>query len=360
MRATGSSEIIRRVSYFDWLRAWIRHRRKALQYRARVFTLRSSSVKAASIQGAEKILFARGDRLGDWMNSLPFLVRLRAAGRQVVLVVREEPVRVFLSNLGFKSIGQAQDLNGWRPDLVLTGESARHLRSPRHPDRWAFLERLMRMSGQAPMVSPCVWRSEAGPVFPGSYAPPGKQITATSLTDSLGDWLELPPAAGCRPLAGYRQKADRQIVFNLSAGRPGERGRRFLPISFWIELRRILEAESVVAVSQPGDEDRVEEFRQGCLRDNLSCSVARARTSLHDLASWLGQRGILITPETGLCHLAREIELPTIVMTPRRLMPFWYQPGSRLKVICYQNHIGEVDPSLVVRALRLRQRKRIL
>ena len=187
--------------------------------------------------------------------------------------------------------------------------------------------------------------------FPRILCPVWKTITATSPTDSLADWLQLPPLQGSRPLAAYRQKADRQIVFNLSVGPPGERGRRVLPTSFWADLRRRLKPETVLAVTQPGDESRAEEFRQGCLQENLSCSLAAPTTSLHDLASWLGRRGVLITPETGLCHLARMIGLPTIVMTPQRLMPFWYQPGSRLTVICYRKSIGEVDPGQIIQAL---------
>lgn len=144
------------------------------------------------------------------------------------------------------------------------------------------------------------------------------------------------------------------MVLNLSAGYPLQTGRRFLPISFWVELRQKLSKQEVVALAQPGDEDRLREYHQESRALGLDGTVAKTRPGLWDLAGWLGRQGTLISPETGICHMARMLGLPTVVLTPRPLVPFWYRPSQNLKVIAFQKVISEIDSGQVLTAfLRL-------
>lgn len=297
-----------------------------------------------------RVLLARHDRFGDMMLTLPFLARLRASGADLRVLASDRLSRQLLSRAGVACVADAQELRGWMPQWVLFAEPSRHLRSRRHPERWAFVDALLDTFPGVPFAMPVMRRGEAMSFYPGPYCTPTSGLSAIHLLERFADGLGLPAAE--RPLLAdwITDDATRRrgaIVLNLSAGRAGESDRRDLPVRFWSRVAEgLAHLGPVACIVQPGDDQQREDAEADPL---LAKGEIVCFEDVADAACWLGRQRLLLSPETGLCHLARNLDVPMVVLTPRRKIPYFYPlgPGSGF---VFAKSLDRITPDEVVDA----------
>jgi hypothetical protein len=301
------------------------------------------------------MLAVRRDHLGDAALSVPFLGRLLESGAEVRVLLTDGASRALLSRVGVRCVAELEELGDWKPDGILFLESCRHLRSQRHPERWSFVESVLSAFPGAACAIPSMRRAEAMSVFPGSYCTPLSGVTALSLLERFADGLGLPRERSPlleRWVADDAVRSSGCAVLNLSAGRGESGDRRAIPISFWAEVAEALAGVVPLAcIVQPGDDALRRDFedlqRSGRLRDcPLFCF-----DDIADAAQWLGRQRVLASPETGLCHLARNLRLPMVVLTPRRQVPYWYPPGDDVRFV-FAERLRDASPRHTAAAVR--------
>jgi ADP-heptose:LPS heptosyltransferase len=345
---------------FEKLWAWRRHLKRSFHYTNVIAATRAKGIWPEARRGAleisgRRILAIRRDRLGDAMLSVPFLSRLLASGADVRVLLLDEASRALLGSAGVCCVGSVEELGDWRPEGALFLERCRHLRSELHPERWQFVEEMLRALQGVPCVIPTMRRAEAMSYFPGSYCTPFSGLTALSLLRLFADGLELP--AGRGPLfekwiAPDEVRAAGRVVFSLSAGVGGETGRRYIPLPLWEDIaRRLADAAPLACMVAPGDDARREAFeslrRQGGLPDcELHCY-----SDITAATEWLGRQRLLVSPETGLCHLVRNLRLPMVVLTPERQIPYWYQRTDDTRYV-FAELLRDVDAQDAATAIR--------
>jgi ADP-heptose:LPS heptosyltransferase len=188
--------------------------------------------------------------------------------------------------------------------------------------------------------------------FAGPYCSPTAPFTALGLLDRFATKLSLPVAA-VDLMAGLRtrDRSDGCVVLNLSAGPPGDPDRvRDVPVSFWAEVARALRPHARVrCLVQPGDDTRREDYARLAAEGRFDGVGLECFEHVAETAAWLGRQRLLVSPETGVCHLARNLALPMVVLTPERQVPYWYEPGERLACV-YAERLADLDPADVSRA----------
>lgn len=337
------------------LDAWRQNWRRSFGYLGAIRRSKAQGLWPPRVEGPPDfeglpVLLARGDRFGDMMLTVPFLARLVASRADLRVLATDRLSRQLLSKVGVDCVADAHGLDGWRPDWVLFAEPSRNLRSKRHPERWAFVDRMLADFRGAHFAMPVMRRGEAMSIFPGSFCTPTSGISAILLLELFADGLGLPPAE--RPLLHPWIRDDptrRQgaVVLNLSAGRAGESDRRDLPIGFWSAVAEgLAERAPVACIVQPGDdrqrEDAASDPRLG--KGEIACFEDVA-----DAADWLGRQRLLLSPETGLCHLARNLEVPMVVLTPKRKIPYFY-PLAPSSGFVFAKSLDVIAPQQVVEA----------
>ena len=299
---------------------------------------------------SRRVLIARGDRFGDMMLSVPFLARVQAAGAQVCVLTPDPVSRALLLAAGVECVGKAVEAAEFEPWLVLFPTTSRNLRSRRHPERWEFVQQILGAFPDTPVVAPSMRRAEAFSFYAGPCVTPLSGYTALSLLDRFADRLGLPWAVAPpleRWMVGPAERARGAVVLNLSAGRPGESDRRHLPIAFWSEVARALSPVATVAsIVQPGEPAR---RAQAEADPELSKGPVACFEDVAEAAAWLGRQRLLISPETGLCHLARNLSLPMAVLTPPRKVPFFYPPAPDARFV-FAKSLDAIAPRQAVEA----------
>jgi hypothetical protein len=335
------------------LNAWRRSWRRSFGYaepirRARARGLWPAAVPLPRSWKGRRVLVSRGDRFGDMMLTLGFLARARQSGADLRVLAADRLSRQLVSAAGIPCVGRAAALGDWRPEWVWLPEPCRHLRSLRHPERWSFVEEMLETFRGAAFAVPSMRRAEAMSVFPGPYCTPRSGLSAIGLLDRFADGLGLPPAD--RPLlrpwiAPPEQRRRGAIVLNLSAGRASESDRRDLPIGFWSEVADLLSGLAPLAcIAQPGDEARRDEAASD---PRLGKGEVVCFDDVAEAAAWLGSQRLLLSPETGLCHLARNLGVPMVVLTPPRKVPYFYPPARTSRFV-FAKSLRRILPGEVV------------
>ncbi len=285
-----------------------------------------------------KVLCVRRDRFGDAMVSVPFLDRLAASGAESWLWPGDGISRRLLGALGQRCVGDLDAARALRPDWLLFLQACRHLRASRYPERWAWLREVCEAFPGTPAAIVC-WRRAEAMADVTALGKPWSGSDRIAELARFADALGLPPAesglfAGWRaPLQTRRTGA---LVINLSAGAPGVEDRREVPIAFWAEVHaRLRERVAATAcVVLPGDEERRADFERSQAQGAFRGCTLKCEPDIVEVARWLARQRLLLSPETGMCHLARNLGLPMLVLSPARLVPYWYPAAPTTRVVC--------------------------
>lgn len=286
------------------------------------------------------------------MLSLPFLSRLAESGARIRILAVDALARRLLTAIGFECFADPEEARSWQPNAIMFLEPCRHLRATRHPERWRFVEEVLRVHPEVPVATPVMRSNEALSLHPGPYCTPFSGVTALSVLDRFADGLGLPKCE--RNLLDDWVVADpadrRGVVLNLSAGPPGTEDKRTVALETWAEVADALDGAATEVVVQPGDDVRRVEFeelqRQGRFRD----VTAHCFDDIVEAARWLARKRLLVSPETGLCHLARNLAVPQVVLTPRRQVPYWYPPASNVRCV-FAEDLSQLDGGSISRAI---------
>lgn len=286
----------------------------------------------------KKVLIIRRDHLGDMCLSLSFLSRLKAAGAQFKVLATDRWSRELLSTVSVQTYEYLEDAVNWKPEWVIFLEFSRHLRATRHPERWAFVEKVLNDFPYTPILMPSMRKAEAMSYFPGSYAKPFQAVTAEGLLENFGNHLGLPDFNQLESLVRpyfdrSTSRSNGKVVINLSAGQIGVRDHRWVPISVWENvLSQLPEDIEVAFISTPQDSQRRREM-QNAVESKGFQNVEFFSQDLEGAFNWLTQQRMLVSPETGLCHFAAQINLPRVVLTGENLVPYWYPPKKELRCV---------------------------
>lgn len=346
------------------LDAWRQNWRRSFGYLGAIRRTRARGLWPARAErparwSGVRVLLARGDRFGDMMLTLPFVARILASGPDLRVLATDRLSRQLLERRGIRcheslealAASEPAEAGGWRPDWVFFAEPGRRLRSGRFPERWAFVEQMLTGFRGAHFAMPVMRRGEAMSLFTGSFCTPTSGFSALRLLDVFADGLGLARAE--RPLlddwiASRDERRSAAVVVNLSAGKAGESDRRDLPAHFWSEVAEGLgDAVRIACIVQPGD-DRVREQAEADPRlgKEIVCF-----DDVADAAIWLGRQRLLLSPETGLCHLARNLALPMVVLTPKRKVPYFY-PIEPDTGFAFAKQLGDIAPGEVIAAAK--------
>ena len=63
-----------------------------------------------------------------------------------------------------------------------------------------------------------------------------------------------------------------------------------------------------------------------------------------------------MSPETGLCHFAAQINLPRVVLTGKNLVPYWYPPKKELHYVYGKELMNIQIDQVVNQIMRLLQK----
>lgn len=308
-------------------------------------------IQAAPRFADSRVLVARNDRFGDMMLTLPFLSRVLASGARVSVLTPDKTASALVSAVGVPCIAKPAEAAAFAPDIALIPITCRTLRSRRHRERWEFVLELLATLRGTPVVVPAIRRAEALSLFTGPCVTPVSGYTALTVMDRFANGLGLPRAAAPLLERWTRAPAERMegaVVLNLSSGRPGEAGRRDLPIAFWSRVAAALAPGLPVAsIVQPGDDARRAEAES----DPVLSKGVVCFEDIRVVADWLGRQRLLISPETGLCHLARNLGLPMVVLTPLRNVLYFYPRAPDVTLVSSMR-LDELDDAPVAAAAR--------
>jgi hypothetical protein len=335
---------------------WRRELRKSFEYMGTLRKTRRRGPWPPRLRkpprfASSRVLIARSDRFGDMMLTIPFIERVLAAGARVCVMTPDPASRTLLAAAGIECIAKPIEAVEFAPELVLLPTACRTLRSRRHRERWEFVMELFATLPGVPVVAPAMRRREALSFFAGPCVTPVSVHSALAILDRLADGLSLPRAAQPLLAPWIRPPADRArgaVVLNLSAGRAGESDRRDLPVAFWSQVAGALRPASIASIAQPGDEARRVEAESDPV---LSQGEAVCFEDVVEVTDWLGRQRLLVSPETGLCHLARNLGVPMVVLTSPRKVPYFY-PRSPDTEFVFAMALAELAPTQVAEAAR--------
>jgi hypothetical protein len=334
---------------------WRRQYRLSLEYMGTLRKHRRRGpwpprLRAAPRFASTRVLVARGDRFGDMMLTVPFLSRVLAADAQLRVMTPDATSRSLLAAVDVGCVAKPGEAVDFAPEIVLLPTPCRTLRSRRHRERWEFVTEIFTTFPNTPVIAPALRRAEALSLFTGPCVTPVSGISALTILDRFANGLGLPreaPALLARWVSEPVERAGGALVFNLSAGRPGGSDRRDLPVSFWSQVARsLLPLAPIASIVQPGDEERL---AQAASDPVLSKGEVVCFEEVADAATWLGCQRMLISPDTGLCHLARNLALPMVVLTPPRLAPYFYPRSPDVERVLAMT-LAELAPAQVVEA----------
>ena len=264
------------------------------------------------------------------MLSLPFLSRLLASGCKLFVYTESNPARQILADVGIECSCDLEDFRQGKPDLVLLLKPCRNYRAPRHPERWQRVEQLLAWFPGTPFVIPSVHPNEAMSLYIDVYG--NNPLTATdafTFLERFGDGLDLP-AVGKNLLAEYAledRSASRGIAINLSAGTGSRSDRRYVPTELWVQFVERLRSDIDAPVSfvlLAEDTKRRREIESEPIAKRLQGVEIASPPTIIETARWLARRRLLVSPDTGLCHLARALNIPLVTAVPAKLIPYWY------------------------------------
>lgn len=354
------------ISLFAHAREWRKARRQARQHLDVIEATREKGLWPPRLDGppeleGKTVFLVRYDRFGDMMLTLPFLARLRAAGCQFEVYTESASARDLLVDAGVRVTCDIDELRGGRPDLVLLPKPCRNFRAPRHPERWRRIEGLLESFPETPFVVPSVYPNEAMSRFVGVYgANPFAPCDALTFLERFADGLGLP-TSGRDLLASYRpEDSPRGIALNLTAGTGDPEDRRYIPTELWarfVERFRNESDERLSFVLLPEDESRRREVESHRFRERFDDVAVESPATIVDTAHWLAERRLLVSPDTGLCHLARALDVPLAAAVPAKLLPYWYPPSPRQATVPTKFGRDLDVERLVQAALRLLARR---
>lgn len=339
---------------------WFTHWQRSFDYMEVIARTRARGIWPERLRRCppfSKVLLVRRDRFGDMMTSLPFIGRALDSGASVKVLATDRVARDLLQSAGVDCVPDPSSLGGWMPEAVLFLERCRHLRSARHPERWQYVETTLRAFSGAHFVVPAMRSAESMSYFAGPYCRPFHGATALSLLERFADGLGFLDTA--RPLlrhliADPAARAKGDVVFNLSAGAPGISDSRAIPAGFWADVAGHLPPSLPLScIFQPGDEARQRSFAEAGEAKKIRPFREVSFPDVADAAKWLGRQRLLVSPQTGLCHLARNLELPTVVLTPKHLAPYWYPKSPYLRRV-FADRLADCSPlETAARAMEL-------
>ncbi len=341
------------------LRYWLKTRRKSGQLFDNLGAARDAGIwpearaRPASFRGL-KVLCARRDRFGDMLASMPLLARLRQAGAEVMVLSGCGTTRALLDALGVESSSEISEAGAFLPDWLFFLQTCRHLRAERHPERWEWLLELLGYFRGTPCAIPAWRKREMMSLHTSIRCAPWAALDRFAELERFGDALGLPPMQGDGLFSEWiaaARTSEGGLAINLSAGVVGVEDRREIPIEFWARVHAALQPSVSSCIVLPGDGERMQGFldarEAGQFKNcELVCEPDIARVS-----RWLAQQRLLLSPETGLCHLARNLKIRRVVLSPPGLVPQWYTAAADVRTVCAK-YLADVSLEETVEAAR--------
>lgn len=344
---------------FEGWRYWLKTRRKSGEHLDKLNSARSRGLwpaptaKPANFKDV-RVLCLRRDRFGDMLASLPLLARLRQAGAQVMVLTPCKTSRALLRALEVPCCDELGVAGAFVPEWLFFLQSCRHLRAERHPERWLWLEEMLTAFQGTPAAIPG-WRvAEMMSVPTPIRAAPWAALDRFAELERFGDALGLPPLEGDGLVSDWLAAArpeDGGLVINLSAGEPGVEDRREVSIDFWARLHEALQPEVSSCVVLPGDTERIKGFLDAREAGQFRECELFCEQDIEKVARWLAGQRLLLSPETGLCHLARNLRLPRVVLSPPGLVPQWYTAARDIRTVCAK-YLADASLEATIEAAR--------
>lgn len=335
-----------------WLKEWRNCRRHlGIIERTRARGAWPPSLSNPPEWSGTRVLVARNDFFGDSILTLPFLARLQEAAEEVRFLTPDRVSRELFGHLDLDVIADRQELGDWKPDVIVFPKPCRQLRSPRLGHHlWDFVDDLLDHHPGTPCLIPSMHRSESMSLHVPVYGSPFSGWDAIRVLERFADGLGLPRSSRDL-LAPIRRNAaadERSIVLNLTAGTGDPDGRRFIPLELWRRFHAAIREDGDVSlIVLPSDERRRQELEDAGWDDvPVFCEP-----DINRVARWIASRQLLISPETALCHLARSLDVPTVVLSPANKLPYWYPPRSDQRTVCAK-YLADLDVEAMVTATR--------